>query len=317
MKGSSGKGYFRAALSESGNAFAISLATALTRSVAVSAISGCVDADLACLRAVPMLDLFAADMTVPASYGIPGWNPTIDGVEIPRHPIASLRDGDVDTKGLDAFAAGVNTNEGTMFIYPYYPIGMDRTAYEIFASEFVLQDGTEPLSPSQLLTFNEIYPAPLLDGRDTASDVWGDGTFVGATRIMLRALEQVGVPVFHYHFDYRRPEECNSSPASWGVAHAGELPFVFANPLQITSLCDTFTDHGSAISEAMNEHWVSLASSGKPTSEWPAYTASEDVSLTFTAADGDSGSGGPTGQESGYRKDFADFWEDVIVARVS
>jgi len=73
-----------------------------------------------------------------------------------------------------------------------------------------------------------------------------------------------GWPTWLYHFDKRA--NCTFFPASAGVTHGAEVPFVFGTPefFGVTGGCAAFTVDEVELSAAMMGAWAALALQGDP-----------------------------------------------------
>ena len=317
-------GLFARAMSESGFPDAMPGAFALRRAANFSARLECdaaagADALLACLRSKPeALVMLAqlADMTPAfAPFRQPGWGPVIDGDggAVPDDPLR-LYNASAFVDGLDGFAAGTNTNEGSAFLGASPPT---PDQYDAFIRATLNNHGKRPMNDSALASVRALYPcdAPATDCASAAADLTADHSFVCGTRLAVRAAAAAGGGgngkrrrAFLYHFDYRSPND--PAPASFGVYPTSELPFVFDTPSAAWN--KTVTDQALAL--RMGEFWGALAATGSPngaqaTTPWPEYSAAHDANMLFDAK------GGVT-TEARRREKYCDFWTTLLEANL-
>jgi para-nitrobenzyl esterase len=107
----------------------------------------------------------------------------------------------------------------------------------------------------------------------------GDGTlftnggFLEPARFLASKMEGVGKPAYLYYFSYLPAARRDNSR---GVAHGGEIPYVFDSTAADRKMADTVSDY-----------WVNFAKTGNPNGpglpEWPAYRTSTDRLLELGA----------------------------------
>jgi para-nitrobenzyl esterase len=122
-------------------------------------------------------------------------------------------------------------------------------------------------------------------------------------RDLARLHAKHGSPTFVYHFSYT-PEAQRAR--SFGLAHGGELAYVFNAPR-----ATTFDDQGKAIAAAANQYWAQFAKTGDPDSAggvlWPRFEAADEYVMEFP------GSGVPVVAKH-FHKDRLD-WVEAGVGR--
>jgi carboxylesterase type B len=170
-------------------------------------------------------------------------------------------------------AGGSNNDEGDLFIYPYYLMGMDNDKYKDFVRMF-LSNG-RPFNESSYEETLKMYP-PSSQNRKTASSMIADATFVCGAKAVVQSVEKSWL----YHFNY------GNGP----VIHSSELGFVFDNGAGSETLAGT-----------MGTFWQSLAATGTPGTEaqWPAYQNETDKDIIFDKK---------LTVESGRRLKYCNFW---------
>jgi para-nitrobenzyl esterase len=96
-------------------------------------------------------------------------------------------------------------------------------------------------------------------------------------RDLARLHAKHGNPTFVYHFSYT-PEALRAR--SFGLAHGGELAYVFNVPR-----ATAFDDAGKAIAAAANQYWAQFAKTGDPDSAggvlWPKFEATDEYVMEF------------------------------------
>jgi para-nitrobenzyl esterase len=97
-------------------------------------------------------------------------------------------------------------------------------------------------------------------------------------RALARAHSKLGMPTYVYHFSYI---PISTRATSFGLAHGGEISYVFNNPRAGTS----FDEEGKPIAAAANKYWVAFAKTGDPGSAggpaWPKFDAGNEVLMEF------------------------------------
>lgn len=97
-------------------------------------------------------------------------------------------------------------------------------------------------------------------------------------RALARAHSKLGQPTYIYHFSY---VPMSMRDQSFGLAHGGEIQYVFNTPRQ----GGKFDDEGAAIAKAANNYWVAFAKTGDPGSAggpaWPKFDATNESLVEF------------------------------------
>jgi len=97
-------------------------------------------------------------------------------------------------------------------------------------------------------------------------------------RALARAHSKLGQPTYLYHFSY---VPMSMRDQSFGLAHGGEIQYVFNTPRQ----GGKFDDEGAAIAKAANNYWVAFAKTSDPGSAggptWPKFDASNESLIEF------------------------------------
>ena len=147
---------------------------------------------LKCLQNKTMNDIADAAGNNGNPFTTAGWGPVTDGIVFTESPLKMLVTGNFPKfYNLSSVIAGTNTNEGTMFVYPYYLSGMTKKQYHNFIDELLNGKGTQKLNSTELVQFNKLYNATSTsDNRQLASSVMADGTFICGTRFYLRYISR-------------------------------------------------------------------------------------------------------------------------------
>jgi para-nitrobenzyl esterase len=115
-----------------------------------------------------------------------------------------------------------------------------------------------------------------------------DVTISEPDRALARLHSKQGQPTFVYHFSYV-PQSMRDT--SFGLAHGGEISYVFNNPRAGTA----FDDEGKAIAAAANKYWAAFAKTGNPGSAggpaWSQFDTRDETLVEFP------GNGVPTVQK--------------------
>ncbi|KAF2855752.1 carotenoid ester lipase-like protein precursor [Plenodomus tracheiphilus IPT5] len=298
-------GLFRAGIVESGGPAAIGTHLSiedqdlLYRNVLNQ--TGCTNSNdtLNCLRSAPVGTLKNAFQGV-------AFFPVLDEDMIEELPAVALEKGRFIQRPL---LTGTNTNEGTSFaisegfivnstaelrtaIARYLGHGVANTTSDAVAAEYL-----EKLSPKEAqtslgsvsLTSRPEYGA--LYGRATLFR--GDQLFIGPRRLSTKMWAKYGVPAYSYRFD---TVPSGVDPATLGVTHFAEIPFVFRNfdgvGYQSNFLGSDSTEERLKyvkLSHRMSRMWLSFVNELSPNAyyaldsnvRWPVYTNRSAVNMVF------------------------------------
>lgn len=290
------EGLFRAAIAESGfgSAWGFKYGRSVTDSFAAKL--GCQGAGArACLQAQSAEDIMANAAEGGNPFTSAGWGPSVDGEDMPDYPAKLYSQGRVNGVPL---MAGTNTDEGNLFVWPYYPLGMTRAKFQDFVENFA--NGHDPviaLSDAEMAQLLEIYPTA---DRKTAAALITDGTFLCGTQFAGKAFQS---DFFLYRFNHR--DGCVSKLIIPGVFHALEIPYVFGNPS-----CDlTVEEH--ALMTRMQTYWTNFAKYLNPSPDdqaFPKYDNSSRQTLVLqTPSDV---------VDTDYRREQCDFNERTSIAKM-
>mmetsp|Transcript_114327 Transcript_114327/g.220071 ORF Transcript_114327/g.220071 Transcript_114327/m.220071 type:complete len:545 (-) Transcript_114327:85-1719(-) len=292
-------GLFHAAISESGFPSGTSSKYRLNQTFAFAELVGCRRNDSAGLRAC--FTSKSAEELVRAAASIGGdpeelWGPTIDGTDLVDYPDVLFRQNRTLAVPI---LTGINTNEGTSFLYPAYPEGMNASQYRHFLTD-ALVGGDRGLTAQEIAKVLLKYPAnSSQDMRPVASALFTD-LFLCRD---LNALDHLSTQVrtFVYRFDHR--PTCPRPSFAPGAYHGMEMPYVFGTPK--TYDC-SFTDEEEALSERMQLMWTNFAKHLNPSipgEPFPEYLNPSRRGLVLRA---------PTDStDNGYRASFCKVWDEI------
>jgi carboxylesterase type B len=246
---------------------------------------------VACLRAAPLALLQAAAAAATAlppgapPFGEVGWGPTVDGraAGLPETPARMLASGRVNG-GRAHVLAGTNQDEGTAFVFPQYPQGLNASAFHLLMRSMI-SGGAEALPVNQTLLARVMaeYPPNATRGADNrplAARALADYSFNCGTRRLLARVAAQGVLAAAYKFDQKAAAD--PSPDDMGVQHGDEVPFVFDQGSWVGDA--GFTPAEEALSTFMGGVWSNFSRTG--TVPWPAFEgrpSSEEVEWLFRA----------------------------------
>ncbi len=225
------------------------------------------DGALACLQGKSAADVTLALPSRKVSVG-PGdlFAPVVDGVSLPKVPIAALRAGEQRKVPV---MLGSNANEGQIFGRLWgdpAPTGDELRA-------IVKEVLGAPAKADEVAARYDFDG----DGRAALVKVLND-VFPCSARQAARAIAASGAPAFLYRFMY-----AYSIPALPGIttSHAFEIPFLFRTGFAGANL----NDDQLKMADVVDGYWLSFPS-GDPnvgrltgTLEWPKYTKDTDEAL--------------------------------------
>ena len=312
----SSHGLFSSMLSESGFPSTRPLDYAISTSESFAQEVGCMnqtsnaDDVLSCMKTVPLEAMLKSENARSGNpFTNPGWSPVTDYDLFPANALKILLTGAFNATGMLNWVVGSNTDEGTMFVYPEFKLGMNATQYRTFMKSVVDGHGATPLTASMWKSFYTLYPpSETKDNRALASAVFGDATFICGSRFYLRNLQRKGLTrTWNYHFDYLRDPACYpKAPKDWKVSHASELPYSFDQPLMDSSTCGRFTPAGEHLAETMGSYWEQFASGADD--GWSKWNSTAEANIVFTRS-------GATATEFKRRAEYCDFWETTFKYR--
>jgi para-nitrobenzyl esterase len=269
-------GLFSKAIGQSG-AYALtlpSLASAEGRGATLAENSlGCTDQTAACLRALPVGNLLAAQPTTEGSV-----LPNVDGKVLPQSIKAAFDSGQFNRVPVmegtthDEFSIFYATN--IEFVFGPLPKEFYGFVVPIFLSTVGLH-----ASPAAVM---QQYPLSAFENK-VAFAVTGIGTdslFACPGRHAAQALSRF-VPTYAYEFNDPKVPQIFVRPASfpYRAYHGSELLSLFDSPPRGGHA--PFNEDEESLAAAMVSYWTQFARSGVPSSprtpEWPAFTTAGDT----------------------------------------
>lgn len=217
------------------------------------------------LRDVPADALVSAMNTISGQSITPPFSPVADGELIPVQPFAAIAEG--SARGVPLI---VGTNLEEMKLYRFLDASLDALdeAGLVARCSMIVADGQK---------LAEAYRAARGARGDDASpaEIWlaiSTDSFFRAPALKLAELHARHTPdVFVYQLTWK-----GTTPGKpQGAVHAIELPFVFGTLDSKLGAIAGRTAQAQALSERMQQAWVSFARTGRPRSaglpDWPGY----------------------------------------------
>ncbi len=125
-----------------------------------------------------------------------------------------------------------------------------------------------------------VYPKEAAAGDEALARVIFTDSVFGAPARWVAAKAGTGAPSWLYHFSYVA-EGYRGSVSSAG--HATEIPYVFK---MWTSPVGNVGESDKPLADLMHACWAAFAKTSAPCAQWPAYTASGDQLMEFSADSG-------------------------------
>jgi carboxylesterase type B len=315
----SSRGLMRGILSESSDAAAVSLRSALANTRQVARALRCAERGFnasdsrACVLASSGASIVAAQGITCANpseclVSTP-WAPVVDGHLLPDTPAALLHQHAINTPL--SVAVGFNTNDSNLFvsgITERLPFAVPAAAYTLAVR--IIAGGSAAHAAALL----RHYP-PLADPRANHSSRLGwllsDRDLCGARRLAAH-LDAAGATTYAYRFNhwFRSNTICTAVPnyhaPSLGAMHQDELSFVFAQPIFMdlggvlpncsvrsakafdpSCLGCQFDTLEAGFATSVGALWSRFATQRRRSTgeygagEWPAFSATHDVNLVL------------------------------------
>jgi para-nitrobenzyl esterase len=245
---------------------------------------GCTGGDAAaCLRGKSAAELVAA---LPFRRGLlllPGvwWGPIIDGVELPRMPLAAIRAGDFARVPL---IIGTARDEGLLHTLAYKEVSADELAW--FVRGVFAEAAVAPV------VARYARPTP----KAALTDIVTDGIFRCNARRVARAAAAHGVPVYLYEWTHALDGPPNVK--ALGPTHGVDLFFLFGT----TSLGIGPSAAEQPLVDLVQHLWANFLHTGAPGHGWPRYTASGDAHFVLDL---------PPSTGAHLDADACDFWDSL------
>jgi para-nitrobenzyl esterase len=281
-------GLFARAIMQSGvcsGTFFFDAKRAEAQGAALATAVGCSgEAEIACLRSRSSAALAKA---LPLKRGVllsPGvwWGPVVDGIELPRVPLAAMRSGDFAHVPV---IIGWNKDEGVLFTHGAGDVAASEVA------EFARQMFGERAAPAVMARYARGTP------KKSLTDMVTDGIFACDARRTARVLTAQGVPAFLYEWQHPL-DDPKAHPL--GATHTVDLFFVWG-PGDTIEL----TERERPLSEAVMKVWGRFALTGSPadrTLVWPRHTVERDEHLRLDLV---------ISAGSHPKRDECDFWDGL------
>lgn len=252
----------------------------------------------ACLRAVDAAALLKASG---ADGDTSRFNPVVDGVDMPEYPAARFLKRSVNPV---AILAGTNTDEGSGWVWPSFPQGMDKQQYKDYVPSCV--NGHDPvgrLNDTEMTQVLARYPAKgrSSDNLAQATALITDSTFLCGTHIT--GWEYDLADYFTYRFNHR--SNCLHNEGAPGVYHGMEIPYVFGDE----SGCK-FTQDEKALSMRMQHMWTNFAKTLNPSLEMEAFPKFKNATRRNIVLQAPQDT-----MEDRYREDLCQFWHHAVFSK--
>jgi len=303
------KGLFRAAIIESGFPAASDGAYQMnvTRALAKKLKCGGLDDVRTCLRNRQATEIVLnADEDANPFTASLSWSPSIDGKGMPAHPLTLF--------GLGAardisMLAGTNTDEGNLFVWPFFPHGMSKSAFQEFVTKLLYLDSqrnpTASLNSTELEQVLDLYPGSRLPGsyRRQSAALLTDLYFLCPTHEVAESQLGKAANTFLYRFNHRSAYCLAPQQLVPGVCHGFELPYVFGTP---ESEACTWSAEEQLLSQRIQALWTNFAKYLRPSEDdvFPKYTNSSRRVLVLQT--------GSDALDRDYRSNYCQFWSRVF-----
>ena len=297
-------GLFAAAISQSGLCASKieepTLAVAEAAGVKIGEKLGCTGAGAAaCMRGKSEKELLDATALIPPAMQPPGGPfyvggenvlstlPNVDGVVMRRSLRTAFTQGVYPVRPL---ILGSMKDEGTLFHSSFF--AMEVTTDAEYRAALGRRFGAANVD-----AIVAHYPIANFKNANAAiAEVTGDAFFVCPMRVAAKGASGIpGISVYMYSFD-REPESAFLSDL--GAFHSSEIPFLFGTdgvyPLARTG--------AGPVATTMQQMWTRFAETGKPSMEWPQYSAESDAYLSIND---------PLAVKTGLKAAQCEFWDSL------
>jgi len=206
------------------------------------------------------------------------WGPVVNGTDLPRSPFAP--DASPVSRDVD-FMVGCTKDEGTMLAHLAggpVPEGVFNMSWEELPAKLEPQaPGADPVPA--IAAYRRLYPDY------TASDVY----FAIVSQLVIRLntvqladikARQGGAPVYSYLLTWPTPID----GGRWGSTHIVDVPLVFDNLANSTSLMGTPEENRiQPLADSMSAAWANFAKTGNPNApglpQWPTYDEKQRMTM--------------------------------------
>src|SRR5262249_9149735 len=214
------------------------------------------------------------------------WGPIIDGIELPRMPLAAIRAGDFARVPL---MLGTARDEGTLHTMAYDEVSPDKLAWFVRTTF-----GDAAVAPT---IAHYARPTP----KAALTDIVTEGIFRCNTRRVARLVASRGVPV--YLFEWTHALDGPPRVHALGPTHGVDLLFLFG----ATSLGIGPSPAEQPLVDLIQDLWGNFRRAadpgpGCPGHGWPRYTAAGDAHLVLDL---------PPSTGAHLEADACDFWDSL------
>lgn len=296
-------GLFKAAIAQSGCMPTKIQEKALNLTLTVAKTVGCQSGPgeelLTCLQLQSVDALNAADPTGANPFYQTAWGPSRDEggneTEFPDDPRRLEYNGAI-APNVNVIA-GSNTDEGHTFVYPFFPKGLNRSAYLQLVPDFLFNN--QPFDAAFLDAILDKYPASDGDNRDTAAQLIADGTFICGARYLAKAFSRPGISSAYLYRFARKDWQGRA-------VHTAEVKYVFDNNDGIF-----MPPEARRMADRIGLFWETFAAFGAPGkgsefgSNWTAFSPASGINIVLDNLSTDNAA---FETQQDYRKDICDFW---------
>jgi para-nitrobenzyl esterase len=241
-------------------------AAAEANGTAFATAAGCTAQDAACLRALPVPAVLAAQNLTRGPFG---YLPTVGGLTLPLSPLAAFASGNFNRVPV---MSGSTHDEFRLFVALFFDLrGTPVTpATYIPAISAVLQ------VPPPVATFlASQYPLAAYPSPGVAVGAVGTDAIFACNAVVSQRLLAPFVPTYAYEFNDADAPQIYLPPVSfdYGAYHIGDVPYVIDTRATSPTV---FTPAQQALSATMLDYWATFARLGNPNvaprPAWPAFS---------------------------------------------
>ncbi|MES1909122.1 MAG: hypothetical protein MHM6MM_001923 [Cercozoa sp. M6MM] len=247
------------------------------------------------------------------------WSPTVDGDELPMHPLRAWKQGQlVDSDKVPTFVVGHVREEGLLFTDAIF--GQGKMTQAAYRAALVFAFGLKGYNAIIKMDDYRIDCWYNCDYSDKMALIATDYIFHCPDRVAARGFaHDEARDVFSYDFDYVWSFEGAWSPhhgCEGHVCHASELPFVFDRAGNKAGL--KFTPAEEQLATEMSDAFANIAATGNPNCKmegrcadvggttWPRFNALNDADFAFIFRGGQQ----RHVVEGRMRWRYCDFWDE-------
>jgi para-nitrobenzyl esterase len=262
-------GLFQKGIASSG-AYALggmTRAAAEANGTAFATAAGCTAQDSACLRALSIPSVLAAQALTRGPFG---YLPTVGGLTLPISPLAALASGNFNRVPV---MSGSTHDEFRLFVALFFDLRGTPVTPETYipAIAAVLQ---VPLQTAAFLATQ--YPLANYSSPGVAVGAIGTDAIFACNAFLSQRLLSTFVPTYAYEFNDANAPQIYLPPVSfaYGAYHIGDVPYVIDTTATFPTV---FTAPQQALSGTMLDYWATFARNGNPNVApqlaWPAFSS--------------------------------------------